>query len=71
MKYNPEIHKRHSIRLPNFDYANIGAYFVTVCLKKRVVKMQHDNTTIKSSGCDIPIMGRDIPIMGCDIPIMG
>jgi len=26
MKYNPYRHKRHSIRLPGYDYAAAGAY---------------------------------------------
>lgn len=35
MKYNPDIHKRHSIRLRGYDYAQEGAYFVTICIKER------------------------------------
>jgi hypothetical protein len=31
MKYNPEIHCRHSIRLQGYDYSNQCAYFVTIC----------------------------------------
>ncbi len=34
-KYNPEIHKRHSIRLKNFDYSREGLYFITICCKNR------------------------------------
>jgi REP element-mobilizing transposase RayT len=29
-KFNPQRHHRHSIRLPNYDYAQSGAYFVTI-----------------------------------------
>lgn len=29
--YNPEIHKRRSLRLKNYDYSSLGAYFVTLC----------------------------------------
>jgi REP element-mobilizing transposase RayT len=29
MKYDPDIHHRHSIRLKDFDYSHPGAYFVT------------------------------------------
>jgi len=36
MKYNPDLHHRHSIRLRGYDYANTGAYFVTVCLNRRI-----------------------------------
>jgi len=31
MKFNPEIHHRHSIRLKDYDYSQEGAYFVTIC----------------------------------------
>ncbi len=31
MRYNPDVHHRRSIRLPAYDYAQPGAYFVTVC----------------------------------------
>jgi REP element-mobilizing transposase RayT len=30
-RYNPNIHNRRSIRLPSYDYAQAGAYFVTLC----------------------------------------
>jgi len=31
MPYHPDRHHRRSIRLPEYDYAGAGAYFVTVC----------------------------------------
>ncbi|MGL5939430.1 MAG: hypothetical protein ACRC2S_03435 [Waterburya sp.] len=31
MKYDPNIHHRRSIRLPGYDYSQVGAYFVTIC----------------------------------------
>ncbi|MBD2577883.1 transposase [Oscillatoria sp. FACHB-1406] len=34
-RYNPEIHHRRSIRLPGYDYASPGAYFLTLCLHNR------------------------------------
>jgi len=34
-KYNPEIHQRRSIRLKEYDYANSGAYYVTICTQNR------------------------------------
>ena len=33
--YNPEIHHRRSIRLKGHDYAQAGAYFVTICAHDR------------------------------------
>ncbi|MGC9395158.1 MAG: transposase [Anaerolineae bacterium] len=35
-KYNPQIHHRRSIRLKGYDYAQSGAYFVTICTQGRV-----------------------------------
>lgn len=35
MHYNPDRHHRRSIRLPRHDYANTGAYFVTICTRHR------------------------------------
>jgi REP element-mobilizing transposase RayT len=35
MKYDPNKHHRRSIRLKNYDYSTVGAYFVTICVKNR------------------------------------
>lgn len=35
MKYDPQKHHRRSIRLPDYDYAHLGAYFVTICACQR------------------------------------
>ena len=35
MPYDPNIHHRRSIRLPQYDYAQPGAYFVTICTHER------------------------------------
>ena len=35
IRYNPDIHHRHSIRLREYDYSVAGAYFVTVCAQNR------------------------------------
>ncbi len=29
--YNPDVHRRRSIRLKGYDYALAGAYFITIC----------------------------------------
>lgn len=34
-QYNPTLHHRRSIRLPTYDYAQAGAYFVTVCAHQK------------------------------------
>ncbi|MDY7032709.1 MAG: transposase [Thermodesulfobacteriota bacterium] len=37
MKYNPDIHHRRSIRLKDYDYAQSGAYFITICTRNRML----------------------------------
>jgi putative transposase len=34
-KYDPEIHHRRSLRLKEFDYSQVGAYFITICTQNR------------------------------------
>ena len=34
-RFDPEKHHRRSIRLPGYDYAQPGAYFVTICTRRR------------------------------------
>jgi putative transposase len=35
MKYDPNKYHRRSLRLPGYDYTQVGAYFVTVCTHSR------------------------------------
>jgi len=35
MTYNPDIHKRQSIRLKGYDYSQSGLYFITICCYER------------------------------------
>lgn len=35
MTFNPDIHHRRSVRLRGYDYAQAGAYFVTICTQNR------------------------------------
>ena len=34
-RYDPDLHKRRSIRVPGYDYASPGAYSVTICVRDR------------------------------------
>lgn len=36
MKYDPEIHHRHSVRMKEYDYSQPGDYLVTMCTKQNV-----------------------------------
>lgn len=35
MPYNPETHRRRSIRLKGYNYSQAGLYFVTICTQNR------------------------------------
>ena len=35
MNYNPNIHRRKSIRLQGYDYSQAGLYFITICTNNR------------------------------------
>ncbi len=35
MSDDPPQHRRRSIRLPGYDYAQLGAYFITICTNRR------------------------------------
>ena len=35
MKYDPAVHHRRSIRLRGYNYAQAGAYFITICTQDR------------------------------------
>jgi putative transposase len=36
MPYDPEKHHRQTIRLPEYDYRQVGAYFITLCAHQHV-----------------------------------
>jgi len=51
--FNPEKHHRRSIRMPGFDYACAGGYFVTICAaeKRRIFgKIENDNVRLHPYG---------------------
>jgi hypothetical protein len=41
MRFDPDKHHRRSIRLKGHDYAQPGAYFVTVCTHGRMSLFDH------------------------------
>ncbi|MDR3001729.1 MAG: hypothetical protein LBU89_10750 [Fibromonadaceae bacterium] len=57
MRYGPERHNRRSIRLRNYNYANAGAYFVTICLNQRIPKIWRYYANM---GRNVVADGRDI-----------
>jgi REP element-mobilizing transposase RayT len=51
--YNPEKHRRRSIRLREYDYSRRGAYFVTICTQNREClfgNIQHNEMVLNQAG---------------------
>ncbi len=52
-KYNPEKHRRRSIRLREYDYSRQGAYYVTICTQNREClfgNIQHNEMVLNHAG---------------------
>jgi REP element-mobilizing transposase RayT len=53
MPFDPDKHHRRSIRLPGYDYASPGAYFVTLCTLRRAPilgELGADTVRLSSTG---------------------
>lgn len=62
--YNPDIHHRRSIRLPDFDYSKPGYFFVTICTQDRTELFGH-----VSKGCMyLNDAGKMIETYICNLP---
>ncbi len=63
-RYNPDIHKRRSIRLKDYDYSSPGAYFVTICTKNRECLFGHiegDAMVVNDAGRMMESVWNDLP----------
>jgi putative transposase len=53
MTYNPHRHRRRSIRLKGYDYAQAGLYFITICCQHRASRfghIQNDDMILNDAG---------------------
>lgn len=55
MRYDPERHHRRSIRLKGYDYAQPGAYFVTICTRNKELFFEDDGLRIIAERCWLAI----------------
>jgi putative transposase len=65
MAFNPEIHHRHSIRLPNYDYSQPGYYFVTLCAHEREClfgDIENNNLVLNEIGMLVKKNWSDLPV---------
>jgi REP element-mobilizing transposase RayT len=64
MKYDPYKHKRRSIRLKGYDYAQVGSYFVTICIKNReclLGTIQDGDVNLSAYDQVVQTCWRDLP----------
>jgi REP element-mobilizing transposase RayT len=62
--YDPEVHHRRSIRLPGYDYAEPGEYFVTVCVQDRLCLLGEiidHGMRLNTAGLVVTSWWEDIP----------
>ncbi len=64
MKHNPDIRHRRSIRLKEYDYSQLGAYFVTICVHKRGCLLGE----IKNGKMELNIAGQIIKKWWLELP---
>jgi putative transposase len=63
-KYDPEIHHRRSIRLPDYDYAQDGWYYVTICSQNHRClfgEISQEKMILNSAGAMIEKWWRKLP----------
>ncbi len=64
MRYNPDLHRRRSIRLRGYDYAQAGVYFVTICAHDRASlfgEIANGKVTLNDTGRMVEKCWNDIP----------
>lgn len=64
MRYDPENHHRRSIRLPDYDYAMEGAYFITICTEDKECLFGDIHEGIMSPNA----MGKIVQACWLDLP---
>ena len=65
VKYNPDRHYRHSIRLRGYDYSKVGLYFVTICTQHRQPlfgSITNGNMILNDAGCMVEMQWRELLI---------
>jgi putative transposase len=64
MKYNPDIHKRQSIRLKGHNYSKQGLYFITICIQNReclLGDINKDTMILNSAGYMVQQSWNELP----------
>ena len=62
-EYDPKIHRRHSIRLPGYNYSQEGWYFITICTQKHLClfgEIAEDRMRLSDAGLMIDLWWRKL-----------
>jgi len=73
MKYDPNIHRRRSLRLKNYNYSQSGLYFITVCTQDRIElfgEIKNGKMILNDYGRIIQIHWQEIPKHYPDIKLL-
>jgi putative transposase len=65
MAFNSEIHHRHSIRLPDYDYSQSGYYFVTLCAHGKEClfgDIENNNMVLNETGMLVKKKWYELPV---------
>jgi hypothetical protein len=72
MTFNPAIHHRKSIRLRDYDYAQAGWYFITICTHQRQLlfgEIVDGGMVLNAAGKIVEKVWHDLPEQYSDIQI--
>jgi REP element-mobilizing transposase RayT len=64
VRYDPNKHRRRSIRLQSYDYTQAGAYFVTICTQHReclLGAIVEGDMVLNDAGCLIQAVWQRLP----------
>jgi len=64
MNYSPNIHRRRSIRLKEYDYSQAGMYFMTICAHKRAClfgEIEKDAMVLNDAGKIVRATWNNLP----------
>jgi putative transposase len=64
-RYNPAFHHRRSIRLQDYDYSQVGAYFITICVQNREClfgKITNGVMTMNDIGTMVQTVWDELPL---------
>jgi REP element-mobilizing transposase RayT len=68
MPYDPHVHHRRSIRLPNYDYSQPGAYFITICVQNHVCLFGNITTTPNGAELELNEQGKMVHNVWNELP---